>query len=74
MGYFKCYGRDMETLLSRAKIAHGRRIFGSGSSDDKKRRLTHADLEKGMTVFLANDEVRLRKDSGGGGVLASMYL
>jgi hypothetical protein len=72
MGYFKCYGRDMETLLSRAKIAHGRRIFGS--SDDKKRRLTHADLEKGMTVFLANDEVRLRKDSGTGGVLASMYL
>lgn len=72
MGYFKCYGRDMETLLSRAKIAHGRRIFGS--SDDTKRRLTHADLEKGMTMFLANDEVRLRKDSGTGGVLASMYL
>ena len=72
MGYFKCYGRDMETLLSRAKIAHGRRIFGS--SDDKKRRLTQADLEKGMAMFLANDEVRLRKDSGTGGVLASMYL
>ena len=73
MGYFKCYGRDMETLLSRAKIAHGRRIFGSSSSDDKKRRLTQADLEKGMTMFLANDEVRLRKESGNG-VLASMYL
>lgn len=72
MGYFKCYGRDMETLLSRAKIAHGRRIFGS--SENNKRRLTHSDLEKGMAMFLTNDEVRLRKESGTGGALASMYL
>ena len=71
MEYFKCYGRDMETLLSRAKIAHGRRIFGS--SDDKKRRLTHADLERGMTMFLANDEVKRRKESRPSG-LSSMYL
>ena len=71
MEYFKCYGRDMETLLSRAKIAHGRRIFGS--SDDKKRRLTHADLERGMTMFIANDEVKRRKESRPSG-LSSMYL
>ena len=71
MGYFKCYGRDMETLLSRAKIAHGRRIFGS--SNDKKRRLTHADLERGMTMFLANDEVKRRKESRPSG-MSSMYL
>ena len=72
MCYFKCYGRDMETLLSRAKIAHGRRIFCS-SSDDNKRRLTQADLEKGMTMFLANDEVRLRKESVPS-ALSSMYV
>jgi chromosomal replication initiation ATPase DnaA len=71
MCYFKCYGRDMETLLSRAKIAHGRRIFGS--SEDKKRRLTHADLEKGMTMFIANDEVKQRKDPTAS-VLTTMYL
>ena len=72
MDYFKCYGRDMETLLSRAKIAHGRRIFGS--SDDKKRRLTQLDLERGMTVFISNDEVKRRKESIGSGALTSMYL
>ena len=71
MGYFTCYGRDMETLLSRAKIAHGRRIFGS--SDDQKRRLTRADLEKGMAVFVSNEEVKRRKESPQSG-LSSMYL
>jgi SpoVK/Ycf46/Vps4 family AAA+-type ATPase len=71
MDYFKCYGRDMETLLARAKIAHGRRIFGS--SDDKKRQLTHSDLERGMTVFISNDEVKLRKESPVS-VLTTMYL
>lgn len=69
--YFKCYGRDMETLLSRAKIAHGRRIFGS--SNDKKRRLTHADLERGMTMFISNDEVKRRKEPTAN-VLTTMYL
>lgn len=72
--YFKCYGRDMETLLSRAKIAHGRRIFCSAAPDDK-RRLTHADLEKGMAMFIANDEVKQRKpDTTSAGVLTTMYL
>jgi SpoVK/Ycf46/Vps4 family AAA+-type ATPase len=71
MGYFTCYGRDMETLLSRAKIAHGRRIFGS--SVDQKRRLTHSDLEKGMTMFLSNEEVKRRRDPPSG-ALSSMYL
>jgi SpoVK/Ycf46/Vps4 family AAA+-type ATPase len=72
MCYFKCYGRDMETLLSRAKIAHGRRIFGS--SDDQKRRLTRSDLEKGMTMFLSNEEVKRRKDPPSGALSSSMYL
>jgi SpoVK/Ycf46/Vps4 family AAA+-type ATPase len=73
MEYFKCYGRDMETLLSRAKIAHGRRVFCS-SVDMEKRRLTQADLTKGMAMFIANDEVKQRKASAGGSVLTSMYL
>ena len=60
MCYFKCYGRDMETLLSRAKIAHGRRVFCSSSD---KRLLIRADLEKGMTVFVSNEEVKQRKNT-----------
>ena len=69
MKYFKCYGRDMETLLSRAKIAHGRRVF---CSPHDRRRLTRADLEKGMTMFISNDEVRQRKYAKSPAV--SMYL
>jgi len=69
MCYFKCYGRDMETLLSRAKIAHGRRVFCSSL---EKRRLTHADLEKGMTVFISNEEVKQRNTINNASV--SMYL
>ena len=71
MCYFKCYGRDMETLLSRAKIAHGRRVFCASS--EKRRQLTHADLEKGMTVFISNDEVKQRKDTINNASV-SMYL
>ena len=71
MCYFKCYGRDMETLLSRAKIAHGRRLFCSSS---EKRRLTCADLEKGMTVFVSNEEVKQRKTQTSDNVSVSMYL
>jgi SpoVK/Ycf46/Vps4 family AAA+-type ATPase len=70
MGYFKCYGRDMETLLSRAKIAHGRRVFCASSG---KRRLTHSDLEKGMTMFLSNEDVKRRRDPPSGAA-SSMYL
>jgi SpoVK/Ycf46/Vps4 family AAA+-type ATPase len=73
MCYFKCYGRDMETLLSRAKIAHGRRVFCASS---EKRRLSCADLEKGMAVFVSNEEVKQRKnqtiDNASSSV--SMYL
>ena len=70
MCYFKCYGRDMETLLSRAKIAHGRRVFCASS---EKRQLTFADLEKGMSVFVSNEEVKQRKDANAP-VPVSMYL
>lgn len=70
MCYFKCYGRDMETLLSRAKIAHGRRVFCVTS---EKRQLTCADLEKGMTRFISNEEVKQRKDTAVP-ASASMYL
>ena len=72
MCYFKCYGRDMETLLSRAKIAHGRRVFGAPNPE--KMRLTCADLEKGMTMFISNEEVKQRKHNANAPASVSMYL
>jgi hypothetical protein len=70
MCYFKCFGRDMETLLSRVKIVHGRRVF---CNPREKRQLTHSDLEKGMELFTSNEEVKQRKEDRPH-ALVSMYL
>ena len=68
--YYKCFGRDMETLLSRVKIVHGRRVF---CNPREKRQLTHSDLEKGMELFTSNEEVKQRKEERPH-ALVSMYL
>ena len=58
--YFKYYGRDMETLLAKVKIAHSRRVF---CLDDKEKRIISLkDLNKGFDLFIDNDEVQNRKD------------
>lgn len=59
--YFKFYGRDIETMLSKIKIAHGRRVFCK--SENEKRKITFADLEKGFDMFLKNDDVKSRKEN-----------
>merc|ERR1711966_496391 len=51
MEYFKFYGRDMETLLSKIKIAHSRRVF---CKPDKKKYITIEDLNNGFDKFLKN--------------------
>jgi len=61
MVYFKFFGRDIETLFSKIKIAHGRRIFCNPKTNRKK--ITFADLEKGFDMFLKNDDVKNRKES-----------
>ena len=58
--YFKFFGRDIETLLSKTKIAHSRRVFCKGLEDKKK--LTIKDLERGFEMYLKNDEVKNRKE------------
>ena len=57
--YFKYYGRDMETLLSKVKIVHGRRVFCLPEED--KKILTQKDMDKGFEKFLDNGEVKNRK-------------
>jgi len=58
--YFQCFGRDIETLLSKTKIAHSRRVFCLAEKDKKK--LTLKDLDKGLEIFLKNDDIKNRKD------------
>ena len=71
MDYFKYYGRDMETLFSKTKIAHSRRVFCKKQED--KTKLTKADLDRGLQMFLNNGEVKSRKD-GDNSVTEFMYM
>jgi SpoVK/Ycf46/Vps4 family AAA+-type ATPase len=58
--YFKFYGRDIETVLAKTKIAHSRRVFCK--SENEKRRINLKDLDKGFEIYLKNEEVKNRKD------------
>lgn len=57
---FKFYGRDIETLLSKTKIAHSRRVFCKPESEKKK--LTLKDLDKGFEIYLKNDDIKSKKE------------
>ena len=69
--YFTFFGRDMETLLAKIKIVHGRRVFCKPAED--KRRITFEDLEKGFEYYLKNDEVKNRKEDSKSYLYSSMY-
>ena len=58
--YFKFYGRDIETILAKTKIAHGRRIFGK--NEEQKRKINIADLNKGLEIYLKNSTVKGRME------------
>merc|ERR1712127_154466 len=72
MDYFKFYGRDIETLLAKIKIAHGRRVFCL--SDDKKKNINLKDIKKGFDMFLDNNEVKNRKDDTTKNLLQHIYI
>ena len=61
MDYFKYFGRDMETLFAKTKIAHSRRVFCKDK--EEKTKITMVDLKKGLEMFLDNDEVKNRKNN-----------
>ena len=60
MDYFIFYGRDMETLLSKTKIAHGRRVFCMPKKD--KTKLIMKDIENGFSMFIDNNNVKERNN------------
>ena len=71
MDFFKFYGRDIETLLAKVKIAHGRRVFCLPV--EKKMIINLKDLNKGYDMFLDNNEVKSRKDTTSKDILNQMY-
>ena len=72
MKYFKYYGRDMETLFTKTKIAHSRRVFCKPY--EMKKRIIMKDLDNGFEMFIKNDEVKNRANDSGSKVLQNMYL
>jgi SpoVK/Ycf46/Vps4 family AAA+-type ATPase len=58
--YFKFYGRDIETVLAKTKIAHSKRVFCRPVSEKKKINLR--DLDNGFEIYLKNDDIKNRKN------------
>lgn len=47
--FFSFFGRDMETLFSKVKIAHSRRVFCLPK--EEKTKISIKDLEKGFEIY-----------------------
>jgi SpoVK/Ycf46/Vps4 family AAA+-type ATPase len=58
--YFPFYGRDVEAILAKTKIAHSRRVFCK--PEDDKKLIILKDLVAGFAVYLRNDDVKNRKN------------
>jgi SpoVK/Ycf46/Vps4 family AAA+-type ATPase len=71
---FKCYGRDIETLFAKTKIAHSRRVFCMDESVKKKISLN--DLNKGLDIYLKNNVSSTKKtqEDEMNKIISSMYV
>lgn len=67
---FKFYGRDMENLLTKTKIAHSRRIFCK--KNETKTKLNEEDLTKGFELFLSHNEEANKKQENND-IIQNMY-
>jgi SpoVK/Ycf46/Vps4 family AAA+-type ATPase len=54
------FGRDIETILAKTKIAHSRRVFCKPEAE--KRKLVLQDLNNGFEMYMQNEEVKNRKN------------
>jgi SpoVK/Ycf46/Vps4 family AAA+-type ATPase len=71
--YFPFFGRDIENLLAKTKIAHSRRIFGK--LDIIKKNITLEDVEKGYEMYLQNENIiKLKNDNEIKKSISSMYI
>lgn len=60
MNYFNYYGRDIEVLFSKIKIAHSRRVF---CLDEKlKTKINLSDLNNGFKLFTENEHNKNRSE------------
>ena len=57
--HFKCYGRDIETLFAKTKIAHSRRVFCL--DETVKKYINLNDLDKGLEIYIKNEDTKSRE-------------
>ena len=69
---FKFYGRDIETLFAKTKIAHSRRVFCLDESVKKK--ITLHDLDKGLENCLKNGDSINKEKERHNDIISSMYI
>ena len=69
--FFKFYGRDIETLFGKVKIAHSRRVLCL--DDNIKKKLTIKDIDKGLEMFKKNENNN-NKEENFKKMVSSMYL
>ena len=70
---FKFYGRDIETLFAKTKIAHSRRVFCLDTS--LKKYLTIKDLDKGLEIYLKNEDLNEKEgEKKMNKIITSMYV
>jgi SpoVK/Ycf46/Vps4 family AAA+-type ATPase len=60
LDHFKYYGRDIECLLAKTKIAHSKRVFCKDPKHKKK--LILQDLDNGLELYLKNNELQKTRD------------
>jgi hypothetical protein len=70
--HFKFYGRDIENLFAKTKIAHSRRVFCLEQS--LKRVLTINDIEKGLELYLKNEQSKDKDKEKLNKLMSSMYV
>ena len=66
--FFTYYGRDIETLLAKTKIAHSKRVFCL--TEKTKKCITLEDINNGFDMWMKNDNVKNRKS---GNEIKDMY-
>jgi AAA+ superfamily predicted ATPase len=70
---FPFFGRDIETLLTKIKITHSKRVFCK--PEKEKKRIIFKDLEKGFEIYLKNENRKCLKEKEQlNKILTSMYI
>jgi SpoVK/Ycf46/Vps4 family AAA+-type ATPase len=70
--HFKFYGRDIETLFAKTKISHSRRVFCLEPS--VKKLLTIKDIDKGLEIYLKNEDSKHKEKDTFNTMISSMYI